>query len=96
LPKLELVRQINLPPGLFDGVLRHVLDRYRRRVSAEAPNELRRHPEAARLTWLAVFVHLRGRTLIDDLIDLFGVRLRICISSIMRRRSGLMDNSFAR
>jgi hypothetical protein len=26
----------------------------------------------------------------------FGVRLRICISSIMRRRSGLMDNSFAR
>src|ERR1700685_544148 len=26
----------------------------------------------------------------------FGVRFRICMSSIMRRRSGLMDNSFAR
>src|ERR1700676_5369604 len=26
----------------------------------------------------------------------FGVRLRICISSIIRRRSGLMDNSFAK
>ena len=36
----------------------------------EAPYELRRHPEAARLTWLAAFVHLRSRTLTDDLIDL--------------------------
>src|ERR1700751_289318 len=26
----------------------------------------------------------------------FGVRLRICMSSIMRRRSGLIDNSFVR
>jgi len=32
--------------------------------------ELRRHPETARLTWLAAFVHLRGRALIDDLVDL--------------------------
>jgi len=39
LAKLELVRQIELPPGLFDGVLPHELDRYRRRVSAEAPYE---------------------------------------------------------
>jgi len=35
-----------------------------------APYELRRHPEAARLTWRAAFAHLRGRTLIDDLVDL--------------------------
>lgn len=39
-------------------------------MAVEAPNELRRHPEANRLTWLAAFAHLRGRTLIDDLIDL--------------------------
>jgi hypothetical protein len=70
LAKLELIRQIELPPGLFDDVLPHELDRYRRRVSAEAPYELRRHPEAARLTWLAAFVHRRSRTLTDDLIDL--------------------------
>ena len=36
----------------------------------EAPYELRRHPDAARLTWLAAFVHLRVRTLTDDLVDL--------------------------
>jgi TnpA family transposase len=70
LTKLELVREINLPPDLFDGVLPYELERYRRRVAVEAPYELRRHPEAARLTWLAAFVHLRGRTLTDDLVDL--------------------------
>ena len=70
LAKLELVRGIDLPADLFDGVLPHELERYRRRVAAEAPYEIRRHPEAARLTWVAAFVHLRGRTLTDDLVDL--------------------------
>jgi TnpA family transposase len=70
LAKLELIRGIELPADLFDHVLPHDLDRYRQRVAVEAPYELRRHPEAARLTWLGAFVHLRGRTLIDDLVDL--------------------------
>ena len=70
LAKLELIREIDLPADLFDGVLPHEVERYRRRVASEAPYELRRHPEPARLTWLAAFVHLRSRTLIDDLIDL--------------------------
>ena len=70
LAKLELIRGIGLPADLFDGVLPHELERYRRRVTVEAPYELRRHPEAARLTWLAAFGHLRGRTLTDDLVDL--------------------------
>ena len=70
LAKLELVRQIGLPADLFDHVLPHELDRYRSRVAVEAPHELRRHPEAARLTWLAVFVHRRGRELTDNLVDL--------------------------
>jgi hypothetical protein len=71
LAKLELICQIELPPDLFDGVLPHELDRHRRRVSTEAPYEFRRDPEAAKLTWLAAFVHLRSRTPTDDLIDLF-------------------------
>jgi hypothetical protein len=70
LAKLTLIRAIALPAGLFDRVRPHDLERYRRRVAAEAPYELRRHPEPARLTWLAAFVHLRGRTLVDDLVDL--------------------------
>jgi TnpA family transposase len=70
LAKLTLIRTIALPAGLFDRARPHDLERYRRRVAAEAPYELRRHPEPARLTWLAAFVHLRGRTLVDDLVDL--------------------------
>lgn len=43
---------------------------YRQRVAVEAPYELRRHPEPARLTWLAVFAYLRGRAITDTLTDL--------------------------
>jgi TnpA family transposase len=70
LARLELVRGIKLPADLFDQVLPQEQERYRRRVAVEAPHELRRHPEAARLTWLAAFVHLRGRQLTDSLVDL--------------------------
>lgn len=70
LAKLDLLRQIELPPDLFEQAAPRDLERCRRRVSVEAPYELRRHPEAARLTWLAAFVHLRVGTLTDDLVDL--------------------------
>jgi hypothetical protein len=40
------------------------------RVAVEAPHELRRHPAASRIPWLAAFVFLRARTLTDDLVDL--------------------------
>src|SRR5512135_3301216 len=69
LAKLELVRRVELPAHLFNHALPHELERYRQRVSVEAPHELRRHPEASRLTWLAAFVHLRSRQLTDNLID---------------------------
>ena len=62
--------RIGLPADLFDATLPHDLERYRRRVAVEAPYELRRHSEAARLTWLAAFVHWRGQTLTDGLVDL--------------------------
>ncbi len=70
LAKLKLIREIGLPSDLFEKVLPHELDRLRRRVLVEAPYEIRRHPETARLTWLAAFVYLRGRSLTDDLVDL--------------------------
>lgn len=70
LAKLDLLRGVALPPDLFDDAASRDLERCRRRVCVEAPYELRRHPQAARLTWLAAFVHLRVRTLTDDLVDL--------------------------
>ena len=70
LAKLELIRSIDLPAGLFDQAAPRDLERCRQRVSVEAPHELRRHPDEARLTWLAAFVYLRARSLTDDLVDL--------------------------
>jgi len=70
LAKLELIRRIDLPADLFERAAPRDLERYRRRVSVEAPHELRRHPDAARITWLAAFVYLRARSLTDDLVDL--------------------------
>ena len=70
LAKLDLIRHIALPSDLFTRRSNRELERYRRRVAVEAPHELRRHPEASRLTWLAAFVHLRRGSLTDELVDL--------------------------
>jgi hypothetical protein len=70
LAKLDLIRRMDLPADLFDHASPRDLERCRRRVAVEAPHELRRHPDAARIVWLAAFVYLRGRGMIDDLVDL--------------------------
>lgn len=70
LEKLELIRGIELPADLFDQASSRDLERCRQRVSVEVPRDLRRHPDGARLTWLAAFVYLRARSLTDDLVDL--------------------------
>jgi hypothetical protein len=70
LTKLDLIRRMDLPADLFDHASPRDLERYRRRVAVEAPHELRRHPDAARIVWLAAFVYLCARGLIDDLVDL--------------------------
>jgi hypothetical protein len=70
LSKLELIRRMALPADLFDHASPRDLERCRRRVAVEAPYELRRHIDPARITWLAAFVYLRARSLTDDLVDL--------------------------
>lgn len=70
LAKLALIRKIGLPADLFDKVSPLDLERCRKRVSVEVPRDLRRHPDASRITWLAAFVYLRARSLTDDLVDL--------------------------
>jgi TnpA family transposase len=70
LAKLDLIRRMDLPADLFDHASPRDLERCRRRVAVEASHELRRHPDAARIVWLAAFVYLRARVMIDDLVDL--------------------------
>lgn len=68
--KIDIIRNLQLPADLFDHALPHELELYRSRVAVEAPFELRRHPEPARLTRLAAFAFLRGRAITDTLVDL--------------------------
>ena len=70
LERLGVIRAIALPDGLFDDALPHEVDLCRRRVAVQPPSDLRRLPEATRLTWLAAYVHLRGRALVDGLVEL--------------------------
>ena len=51
-------------------MLPHELERYRQRFAGEPPYELRRHPEAARFSRLAAFVHLRESERTDSLVNL--------------------------
>jgi len=70
LGRLGTIRKIGLPADLFAEWSLQELEACRQRVAVEAPHELRRHPEAARHVWLAAYVHLRGRAVIDTLVDL--------------------------
>jgi TnpA family transposase len=70
LAKLARMRQIDLPADLFDHASPRDLERCRPRVAVEVPRDRRRHPNVARITWLAAFVSLRARSLTDDLVDL--------------------------
>jgi TnpA family transposase len=70
LARLDAVRRLGLPDGLFADWSPAELEACRQRVAVEAPYELRRHPEATRLAWLAAYAHLRGRAVADALVEL--------------------------
>lgn len=70
LAKLDAVRRLGLPDGLFADWSPAELETCRQRVAVEAPYELRRHPEPTRLAWLAAYAHLRGRAVTDALVEL--------------------------
>jgi hypothetical protein len=74
LERLAVIRGIALPDGLLDDALPHEVELCRQRVSVQPPSDLRRLPEATRLTWLAAYAHLRGRALTDGLVELWSKR----------------------
>ncbi len=64
------LRKLRLPADLFDGVTLPELETYCKRVTVEQPHELRRNAECPRLTSLAAFAVVPGRTVTDNLVDL--------------------------
>jgi len=70
LARLDVIRRLALPADLFADWTPAELEAARQRVAVEAPYELRRHPDATRLAWLAAYAHLRGRAVTDALVEL--------------------------
>lgn len=68
--KLEAVRSIGLPPGLFADVAPKVLAAWRTRAAVEAPSHMRTHPRELTVLLLAALVCEREREITDTLVEL--------------------------
>ena len=91
--KLERLRRLGLPNGLFDDVSLRVVERFRQRATAEAPNELRAHAPALRATLVAALCWLRRREVTDSLVDLLTqVIHKISVRAEKRVEKELLDD----
>ncbi|GHO94915.1 hypothetical protein KSF_049630 [Reticulibacter mediterranei] len=68
--KLRSLRAIGLPADLFQGYTPKLVERLRRRITAESPSHIRQHPQAIRLTLLAALVVQRTQEVTDALVTL--------------------------
>jgi hypothetical protein len=68
--RLEAVRAIGLPAGLFADVAPKVLAAWRARAAVESPSHLRAHSVEVTLTLLAALVHCRSWEITDALVTL--------------------------
>lgn len=68
--KLDAVRAVGMPDGVFSGIAPRVVAAWRARATVEAPSHLRSHPEPLKLTLLAALVYERQREITDTLADL--------------------------
>ncbi len=68
--KLEAVRAIGLPAGLFDGIDARIIAGWRARAAVESPVHLREHPQPTKLALLCALLYLREREVTDALAQL--------------------------
>jgi TnpA family transposase len=68
--KLQQLRALNLPEGLFRSVPAKLVTHYRQRAASEPPRELRRHPPEVRYTLLAALCWQRQQEITDSLVEL--------------------------
>lgn len=68
--KLKCIRNIGLPPNLFEGISPKQIKTYRYRAATETPYHLRQHPPEIRYTLMAAFCIQRSQEITDNLIEL--------------------------
>jgi hypothetical protein len=84
--KLERVKVIGLPEGLFEGVSEKVVEVWRARAMRMYPSDFAAAPEPIRPTLLAALCWVRKAEMIDGLVELL-IQLVHKISVRPRRRS---------
>jgi len=94
--KLEAVRAVGLPGGLFADVAPKVLDGWRARAAIEAPSHLRRHPQPLTVTLLAALIHQREREITDALVELLIATVHRIGARAERRVTEELINAFTR
>jgi len=92
--KLQAVRAMGLPAGLFADVAPRILDDWRARAAVEAPSHLRRHPQALAVTLLAALVHQREREITDSLVELLIATVHRIGARAERRVTNELINAF--
>ena len=68
--KLNLIRSVPLPGGLFNGVSRKYIKKYYLRIMAASPGSILEFVPHARLACMACFFHMRSQLLTDSAADL--------------------------
>ncbi|PZS39858.1 MAG: Tn3 family transposase, partial [Pseudonocardiales bacterium] len=92
--KLQAVRALGLPAGLFVDVAPRILDDWRARAAVEAPSHLRRHPQPLTVTLLAALVHQREREITDTLVELLIATVHRIGARAERRVTNELINAF--
>jgi hypothetical protein len=68
--KLERVKAMKLPEGLFEGVSEKVVAGWRARAMKMCPADFAAAPQPIRITLLAALCHVRRTEMIDGLVEL--------------------------
>ena len=68
--KLEAIRAIGLPAGLFAGIDARIVAGWRARAAVESPVHLREHPQPTKLALLCALLYVREREVTDALAQL--------------------------
>jgi hypothetical protein len=92
--KLQAVRALDLPAGLFSDVAPKILEEWRARATVEAPSHLRRHPQPLTLTLLASLVHRRELEITDTLVELLIATVHRIGARAERRVTNELINAF--
>ena len=92
--KLQAVRALGLPVGLFVNVAPRILEDWRARAAVEAPSHLRRHPRALAVTLLAALVHQQEREITDTLVELLIATVHRIGARAERRVTNELINAF--